>query len=178
MLTLESVQEMKLAHRVLAEFSYAVPKVQRGYAGQTLYVNLSTGHIEARPVTDEMKRIFVGGKGFGLWRLWHAVSGDTQWDDPENEIVIASGPIGGTTLYPGTGKSLVVTHLPAHAHRRRQQRRRLLRPAAQVRRLGCAGSAGQGRPRRGHRHRRRQRPGDHRRRARRNRSTRIRWPKC
>ena len=33
---------------------------------------------------------------------------DTRWDDPENEIVIASGPIGGTVLYPGAGKSLVV----------------------------------------------------------------------
>ena len=112
MLTRDSVQEMKLAHRVLAEFGYIVPKVQRGYAGQTLYVNLSTRHIEARPVTDEMKRIFIGGKGFGLWRLWHAVSGDTKWDDPENEIVFASGPIGGTTMYPGTGKSLVVTISP------------------------------------------------------------------
>ena len=34
----------------------------------------------------------VGGKGFGLWRLWHAVTGETKWNDPENEIVIASGP--------------------------------------------------------------------------------------
>jgi aldehyde:ferredoxin oxidoreductase len=112
MLTLESVHEMKLAHRVLSEYSYVAPKVHRGYAGQTLYVDLSAGHIEARPVTDEMKSVFVGGKGFGLWRLWHAVSGDTKWDDPENEIVIASGPIGGTTMYPGTGKSLVVTISP------------------------------------------------------------------
>jgi aldehyde:ferredoxin oxidoreductase len=107
-MTLEAIAEIKQAHRTLAEFVYPVPKVHRGYAGQTLYVNLSTGHIEARPVTDEMKRIFVGGKGFGLWRLWHAVTGDTNWDDPENEIVIASGPIGGSVLYPGTGKSLVV----------------------------------------------------------------------
>jgi aldehyde:ferredoxin oxidoreductase len=103
-----TLEQMKLAHERLAEFHYAVPKVHRGYAGQTLYVNVGTGQIEARPVTLEMKDIFIGGKGFGLWRLWHAVSGDTQWNDPENEIVIASGPIGGTTMYPGTGKSLVV----------------------------------------------------------------------
>ncbi len=73
-MTLEAIQEMKQAHRLLADFTYRVPKVHRGYAGQTLYVNLATGHIEARPVTEEMKRIFVGGKGFGLWRLWHAVT--------------------------------------------------------------------------------------------------------
>ncbi len=108
MSTLESVLEMKLAHHILAEFNYTAPKVERGYAGQTLYVNVATGHIEARPVTDDMKRIFTGGKGFGLWRLWHAVRPDTKWDDPENEIVIASGPLAGAILYPGTGKSLVV----------------------------------------------------------------------
>jgi aldehyde:ferredoxin oxidoreductase len=107
-MTLEAIHEMKAAHQAVSEYAYTVPAVHRGYAGQTLYVNLTTGHIEARPVTQEMKDIFVGGKGFGLWRLWHAVSGDTNWDDAENEIVIASGPIGGTVLYPGTGKSLVV----------------------------------------------------------------------
>ena len=94
--------------RVLAARDYVVPKVHRGYAGQTLYVNLSDGAIESRPVTDEMKDIFTGGKGFGLWRLWNAVTPRTKWNDPENEIVVASGPIGGTVLYPGTGKSLVV----------------------------------------------------------------------
>lgn len=74
MSTLESVLEMKLAHHILAEFNYTAPKVERGYAGQTLYVNVATGHIESRTVTDDMKRIFTGGKGFGLWRLWHAVT--------------------------------------------------------------------------------------------------------
>ena len=73
-MTLEAIQEMKQAHRVLADYTYRVPAVQRGYANQTLYVNVGTGYIESRPVTEEMKRIFIGGKGFGLWRLWHAVT--------------------------------------------------------------------------------------------------------
>jgi aldehyde:ferredoxin oxidoreductase len=34
-------------------------------------------------------------------------------DDPENEVIISSGPIGGITQYSGTGKSLVVTLSPA-----------------------------------------------------------------
>ncbi len=112
MLTQETIQQMKAAHRPVAEFSYAVPKVHHGYAGQTLYVNVDTGQVESRPVTEEMKRLFVGGKGFGLWRLWHAVRPETRWNDPENEIVIGAGPIAGTALYPGTGKSLVVTISP------------------------------------------------------------------
>ncbi len=97
--------------KVLAEFTYEVPAVERGYSGQTLYVNLSDHTIAAKPVTDVMKK-FVGGRGFGLWLLWRGTEDDTKWDDPENEIVISSGPIGGITQYPGSGKSLVVTISP------------------------------------------------------------------
>ncbi|MBN1857677.1 aldehyde:ferredoxin oxidoreductase [Candidatus Bipolaricaulota bacterium] len=97
---------------VIAEMTYNLKPVDRGYTDRTLYVNVSSGKIESRPVTDEMKNTFVGGRGFGLWRLWNAVSGDTRWSDPENEIVIGAGPIGGTTNYPGAGKSLVVSLSP------------------------------------------------------------------
>jgi aldehyde:ferredoxin oxidoreductase len=98
--------------RVLAEYSYEAPPVERGYAGQTLYVNVTDNTISAKPVSEEMKEKFTGGRGFGVWLLWQAVKDDTRWDDPENEIVISSGPIGGTTQYPGSGKSLVVAISP------------------------------------------------------------------
>ena len=99
-------------YRVLAEFSYDPAQVERGYTGKTLYVNVQTGVIEGRPVTQQMKDVFVGGRGFGLWRLWNAVTEKTTWDDPENAIVISAGPVAGTTLYPGSGKSIVVTLSP------------------------------------------------------------------
>ena len=108
----EKVTEMKNRHEVLAEHSYKPKPVDKGYAGQTLYVNLSDNIIESRPVSEEMKEVFIGGRGFGLWRLGHAEGPDTTWDDTDNEIVIASGPIGGTTLYPGAGKSICVTITP------------------------------------------------------------------
>ncbi|HHS96999.1 MAG TPA: aldehyde:ferredoxin oxidoreductase [Chloroflexi bacterium] len=100
------------SRRVLAEFTYEVPPVERGYTNQILYVNLSNNTITAKPVTEEMKEKFIGGRGFGLWLLWHGVKDDTKWNDPENEIVISSGPCGGITQYPGSGKSLVVTISP------------------------------------------------------------------
>ena len=40
------------------------------------------------------------------------MSSETKWNDPENEIIISTGPIGGTTQYPGAGKSLVVSLSP------------------------------------------------------------------
>ena len=98
--------------RVLAEWSYEPSPVERGYTGQTLYVNVSDRRVVAKPVSSDMKETFVGGRGFGLRLLWDGVNDDTQWDDPENEIVIASGPCGGITQYPGSGKSLVVSISP------------------------------------------------------------------
>ena len=108
----ERIEAMKASHAILAEFRYEPCQVERGYAGQTLYVNVSDNAIHTKPVDEEMKRTFVGGRGFDLWLLWNAVSGETKWDSPENEIVIAAGPIGGITQYPGTGKSIAVTISP------------------------------------------------------------------
>ncbi|MCK4392739.1 hypothetical protein KAX17_07515, partial [Candidatus Bipolaricaulota bacterium] len=64
-------------YQVISEMSYEPSPANCGYAGQTLYVNIGTGEIESRPVTQEMKDKFVGGRGFGLWRLWNAVNNDT-----------------------------------------------------------------------------------------------------
>ncbi len=99
-------------YRIIAEKPYERARAHRGYTGKTLYVNVGTGVIEERPVTQQMKDVFIGGRGFGLWRLWNAVDASTTWDDPKNEIVISSGPIGGITQYAGTGKSLVVSLSP------------------------------------------------------------------
>jgi len=98
--------------KILAEFSYQIQPVDKGYTNRTLYVNVGDNTIQSKPVTQEMKDIFIGGRGFGLRLLWDAIKATTQWDDPENEIVISSGPIGGITQYPGTGKSIVVSVSP------------------------------------------------------------------
>jgi aldehyde:ferredoxin oxidoreductase len=105
-------EEIKEKHRLLAEYKYETRPVERGYANRTLAINLTDNTITSKPVTQEMKDIFTGGKGFCLRLLWDAIQDSTRWDDPENEIVIAGGPIGGITAYPGSGKSTVVTVSP------------------------------------------------------------------
>ena len=99
-------------NKELTRFEYPISPVERGYNNKTLYINISDNKIVSKPVTDEMKRIFTGGRGFGLWLLWNAIKEKTKWNDPINEICIACGPLGGTTLYPGSGKSIVVTISP------------------------------------------------------------------
>lgn len=111
-MTYPSVAELRAAHKVLAEWRYELRPVVRGYANRTLYVNLGDNTVAAKPVTQEMKDTFTGGKGFCLWLLWNATTPDTRWNDPENALCIASGPIGGITSYPGSGKSTVVTISP------------------------------------------------------------------
>ena len=108
----KEIKKMKDAHKVLAEFSYEEVKIKHGYANRTLYVNISDNMIKIKSVTEQMKDIFIGGRGFDIWLLWNAVNKDTKWDSPENEICISSGPLGGTTSFPGSGKSIVTSISP------------------------------------------------------------------
>jgi aldehyde:ferredoxin oxidoreductase len=105
-------EEMKAKHKLLKEYSYKLGEIYRGYNNRTLYVNISDNTIKEKPVPELMKEKFIGGKGFGLRLLWDGTKDDTHWNDPENEIIIAPGPIAGITQYSGTGKSLVVSISP------------------------------------------------------------------
>jgi aldehyde:ferredoxin oxidoreductase len=96
------------------DFKYLPQKLERGYNNRTLYVNLSEMKIASKPVSEKMKSTFTGGRGFNLWLLWNALPKDriVKWDDPENEVCIASGPLGGIPVYPGSGKSIAVSISP------------------------------------------------------------------
>ena len=98
----------------ITEFTYPLGKVEKGYNNRTLYINLTNNQIKSKPVTQFMKDTFIGGRGFNLWLLWNALPKDrkVKWDDSENDICIACGPLGGTPMYPGSGKSIVVAISP------------------------------------------------------------------
>jgi len=106
-------KKIRFAHRILAEYNYKKGEVQRGYANRTLYVNLSNNTIKEKPVTDDMKKKFTGGRGFGLKLLWDSIKPTTRWNSEENELIITTGPLCGTTQYPGSGKSLCLSISPS-----------------------------------------------------------------
>ena len=91
---------------------YERPAIKKGYANHVLHVNLSSSDIYIGEVLEDTKKLFIGGKGFNLWLLWNSVGSTTKWDDPENAVCIASGPLGGTPIYPGSGKSIVCAISP------------------------------------------------------------------
>ncbi len=107
-----NIEEMKNAHKTLKKWSYEWKPLHRGYTDKTLYINVSDNEIKEKAVPAEMKEKFIGGKGYGLRLLWDGTKPDTKWNDPENEINISSGPIGGITQYSGAGKSICVSISP------------------------------------------------------------------
>jgi len=107
------LDKIKKAHHVVAKYKYKKGQVDKGFANRTLYINLSTGEIKEKKVTDDMKKLFTGGRGFGLKLLWDSIKPTTRWNTPENELLITTGPLCGTTQYPGSGKSLCLSVSPS-----------------------------------------------------------------
>ena len=101
------VAKMRAAHEVLAEFRFEPAELERGYAGRTLRIDIGRGEFRIDPVTQQMKDLWIGGKGFDLWLMLQEVSRGTRWDDPENPLCFASGPLGGVTSVSGAGKTIV-----------------------------------------------------------------------
>lgn len=108
----DAVAKMRQAHKVLAEFSYAPAELERGYANRSLRIDIAANKIETRPVTRQMKDLWIGGKGLDLWLMFQEIDKDTKWDSPNNPICMSSGPLGGTMSFPGSGKTLVTSISP------------------------------------------------------------------
>lgn len=106
------IDKIREQHKLLKRWDYKWTALNKGYTDKILYINVSTPEVSDKDVPPAMKEKFIGGKGYGLRLLWDATTPETKWDNPENEIIISSGPIGGITQYSGTGKSLVVSISP------------------------------------------------------------------
>jgi len=109
---LGDVAALRAKHRVISTVDYEPAQADKGYTMKILKVDIGTGKIEILPVTQEMVDLFVGGKGFDMRLMWNEVTPDTKWDSPENAICISSGPLGGTTTFSGSGKSIVTSISP------------------------------------------------------------------
>ncbi|MDO8491123.1 MAG: aldehyde ferredoxin oxidoreductase C-terminal domain-containing protein [Dehalococcoidia bacterium] len=81
-----------------------------GYMGKMLRVDLTTGKMSDVSFDEATLRKWVGGAGIGAKILYEEVPPGVEWSDPENRLIVASGPVGGTTA--GTGTFSVVTKGP------------------------------------------------------------------
>ena len=107
------LKKIKYAHRTLFNKKYKIGKLNKGFANRTLHIDLSKKQIKEKKITDDMKKKFTGGRGFGLKLLWDTIKPTTRWDSEENGLVITTGPLCGCTQYPGSGKSICLSISPA-----------------------------------------------------------------
>jgi len=106
------IEKMRKAREVIGEFPFEIVDLKQGYAGRTLRIDLDKNEMTIHPVTEEMKDLWIGGKGFGLWLMLQEIDKHTKWDSNNNPISMSSGPMGGTTSFPGSGKTIVTSISP------------------------------------------------------------------
>ncbi|MEM2513725.1 MAG: aldehyde ferredoxin oxidoreductase C-terminal domain-containing protein [Candidatus Bathyarchaeia archaeon] len=76
-----------------------------------LRVNLTKEDATIEDLDEETLRKYIGGTGLGAYILYKEVPPEVRWNDPENHLIVASGPLGGTII-PGSGTVSVVTKGP------------------------------------------------------------------
>ena len=80
----------------------------KGFAGKYLRVNLSNGELREEVFPEDVLRKYLGGAGMGSKVLYDEVPPESDWSDPVNRLIIASGPLGGTSV-GGSGTVNIVT---------------------------------------------------------------------
>src|SRR5919197_1122803 len=82
-----------------------------GYAGKLLRVDMTKGKCWAEPWTAEEMREQIGGIGLGAMILYKETAKgkkNASWDDPDNRLILATGPLAGLPVW-GTGGLTVIT---------------------------------------------------------------------
>ena len=69
------------------------------YTGQFLWVDLSAGTIEARPVRREDLEQFIGGRGLGIRLLSQLAPKGVDPLSPKNPLIISTGPYTGAGVF-------------------------------------------------------------------------------
>ncbi|MCD6380225.1 NAD(P)H-dependent oxidoreductase subunit E [bacterium] len=109
----DSLSKIKKAHEVLCKFPFETVRLERGYSNRTLRIDIGNNDISINPVSERMKELWTGGKGFDLWLMLQEINKDSKWNSPENTICFSPGPLGGTASFPGSGKCLVTAISPS-----------------------------------------------------------------
>jgi aldehyde:ferredoxin oxidoreductase len=83
-----------------------------GYAGRILHIDLTTGKTYTEPLNEEYAKKYIGGIGLGI-RLWldHSKPGVDPFN-PENPLILTTGPISGTVWPTGGNGHAFVSKSP------------------------------------------------------------------
>ncbi len=73
-----------------------------GYAGHMVFIDLTAGAVAIRPTPPELKREYLGGRGFGIRLLTDLVDPQTEPLSDANAVIFAAGPLTGTGIPLGS----------------------------------------------------------------------------
>jgi aldehyde:ferredoxin oxidoreductase len=84
-----------------------------GYAGQLLFIDLTSGSIEKKPLDKQFARDYIGGMGLGARLYLNLIGNNPDVDpfSPENPFVIMTGPLTGLKM-DGVARWSVGTRSP------------------------------------------------------------------
>ena len=81
------------------------------YAGKVLRVNLSSGEVRAEPLSPEMARTYLGGRGFAARILYDELQPGIDPLSPANKLILATGTLTGTPS-PVANRTLAAAKSP------------------------------------------------------------------
>jgi aldehyde:ferredoxin oxidoreductase len=85
--------------------------LQKGYAGNVVRVNLTTGTISNEALREDVAQSFIGARGMGAKYLFDEVPAKADPLGPENKLYFLTGPLAGT-LAQASSRWMVVTKSP------------------------------------------------------------------
>ena len=85
--------------------------MMKGICGRLLDVDVTSGKTRDLPVSENLFRKFLGGRGLGAKLLFDTLAPKTDPLSPENLIFFMTGPLTGTNV-TGSSKFVVVTKSP------------------------------------------------------------------
>lgn len=86
-------------------------EIKGGWVGKILRIDLSKEQIKEQPLDKELALEWIGGRGWAIKILWDELEPGIDPLDPENKVVIATGPLTGT-IVPSSGKVVVASKSP------------------------------------------------------------------
>lgn len=86
---------------------YKKAEINRGYTDRLLAIDLSSKEISVKEIPAEMRRMFVGGRGYCLKLVYDGTTPATRYNSPENVLALAGGPFCGESGFAGTGKFII-----------------------------------------------------------------------
>ncbi|MBW1984437.1 MAG: aldehyde:ferredoxin oxidoreductase [Deltaproteobacteria bacterium] len=87
--------------------NYKRSEIENGYTHRLLKIDLSSRDIDIVEIHEEMRKMFIGGRGYCLKLVYDGTSAETGYDSDENVLAFAGGPFCGETGFAGTGKFII-----------------------------------------------------------------------